>query len=539
VCFLGAVRISGTVILPTGILASSAGDFNLQDETAGISVSYPHGLKLGGGDRVTVDGVPHFWEHGEPEIRAAFVTRDGHQAAPRPLPVPDADGLRGSQAAELVRRAHLISIGAALCLLVLAIVTWIHTLRRTIQSKTAEINSLLDRAQESLRLKTEFLANMSHEIRTPLNGILGMTQCVLASDLTPDQRDKLHAAESSAELLLAILNDVLDLSKIEAGRYQLDPAPFNLTECLAAAQRRVEIEAKRKHLVFTSAVRPGVPLFLTGDSRCLRQVLTNLLGNALKFTAAGAIRLEVREHAPDAGADSRVTLEFSVSDTGIGIPVSQREQIFEQFRQADGSVSRRFGGTGLGLAIARKLVTLMGGEIGVESNPGKGSCFTFTARFQRAAAPAPVEATPALSPEPLRQLKILLAEDNAINQRIARLFLESRGHEVVLAENGVQAIEMRRQDACDLILMDIQMPDLDGLEATRRIRREEFALGLPRIPIVAVTADAMREDEGLCLAAGMNSYLSKPFRREPFLNLIEAVAASATTEPACSSSAER
>ena len=402
------------------------------------------------------------------------------------------------------------------------------------EQQNREIERLLTEAQQASRLKSEFLANMSHEIRTPMNGILGMTDLVMTTSLTDEQRDYLDTARLSAKSLLTILNDVLDFSKIEAGRLDLNPIDFSLRQCVAETCKMLRLGASEKGLVVEWEAASGVPDNVVGDPDRLRQVLYNLLGNAIKFTAKGGVYLKIEAEPPLEGG---IVLRFAVRDTGIGIPREKQQLIFEAFRQADGSTTRKYGGTGLGLAICSRLIEMMGGSIQVESEVGGGSTFSFTARFAIAAFAGSVSPTDSVSLTNMLEavragqskelpvsLRILLAEDNAVNQRLAVRLLERRGHRVELASSGRQAIEWVDRQSFDLILMDLQMPDMDGLEATAMIRERERQRG-GRTPIVALTAHTMKGDRERCLEAGMDNYINKPIDAATFLEIVEMSAA--------------
>jgi signal transduction histidine kinase/CheY-like chemotaxis protein len=397
----------------------------------------------------------------------------------------------------------------------------------TVERQNREIERLLEEAQQASRLKSEFLANMSHEIRTPMNGILGMTSLMLGTPLSIEQQDYLETARASANSLLTVLNDILDFSKIEAGRLDLNPMEFSLGELIQQTIKIQRVPLHAKNLEFGFEMAPQIPRNVVGDPDRLRQILLNLISNAIKFTAKGGIRLNV---SPDPETAGDLTLHFALTDTGIGIPANKLDLIFEAFRQADGSTTRKFGGTGLGLAICSRLTELMGGRIWVESEEGRGSTFHFTVRFARAAEVVGSKPTSLGSiisvldaAGPPQPLQILLAEDNLVNQKLAVRLLERRGHCVTLASTGREAIAAFEKARFDLVLMDVQMPDMDGLEATMEIRARERQAGL-HTPIVALTAHALKGDRDRCVAAGMDGYINKPIEADRFIQVVEEMA---------------
>ena len=406
-----------------------------------------------------------------------------------------------------------------------------------------ELRQAKDKAEEAVQLKSEFLANMSHEIRTPLNGVTGMI--TLALDRCEDQetREQLQLARSAAMSLTAILNDILDLSRMEAGKLNIESVPFALPDMLHDCLRIFDRTVREKGLDLRMDIEPGCPERVLGDPVRLRQVLINLVGNAVKFTLSGEVRVTVSvpESAQDAAASSshqntlpqhsvvRVPvsagmLRFDVRDTGIGIPKGKLEAIFEPFTQADGSHTRRFGGSGLGLTITKRLVTLMGGQITAQSEEGSGSLFSVVLPLPAAPADEPAPQNVDIVPKPtLPHLHVLVAEDNIVNQKVAAGMLKRKGWTVMVANTGRQAHQAFLKNHFDLILMDVQMPELDGLESSTLIRREEQLRSLPRTPIVAVTAHASAAQHEQCIAHGMDAVVTKPIDMATLLDTIQRV----------------
>ena len=381
-------------------------------------------------------------------------------------------------------------------------------------------NHLALQAEIATRAKSEFLANMSHEIRTPMNGMLGMIGLLEKAPLDALYHRYAAAAHGCGEQLLVIINDILDLSKIEAGELNLEEVDFSLEALLEDLRLLLSIRAQEQNLVLFLGPQPGTPDWLRGDPTRLKQVLFNLIGNALKFTAQGAVLVQVETLARTA---DEVQLRFRVIDTGVGIPADKVGEVFEKFTQADTSTTRSYGGTGLGLAICRQLVALMGGEIGVTSEVDWGSEFWFTAQLRLAAREAlkPASAvSPLLPMRELGLLRVLLAEDNEVNQLLAVTLLEEWGVTVDVVPDGLQALEALRKTRYDLVLMDIQMPGMDGLAATAQLRKAESGVLDPHVTVVALTAHAMREDRQRCLDAGMDDYLSKPIEPDTLLGVL-------------------
>lgn len=364
-------------------------------------------------------------------------------------------------------------------------------------------------AQQASKARSSFLANMSHELRTPMNGVLGMIDLTLTSKLEKDQFEQLTIAKSSADTLLALLNDILDFSRIDSGKVLLESVPFEIGGVIEQCRRLLGPIGQKKGLDFSFFIDAGVPEQVIGDPLRVQQVLWNLAGNAVKFTERGKVTIGVYLDSRD---ENSVGIRFSVQDTGIGIPADQLSKIFESFSQADRSITRRYGGSGLGLAISRQLAKMMRGNLTVRSTIGVGTVFDFTCNFQlvKQVGQRNDRRPNGAQQDSPKGLRILVAEDNPVNQLLARRILERAGHSVVMVVNGLEALAALHNSAFDLALFDIQMPEMGGLEAVKRLRRHEEDLNRPRTPVIAVTAHALKGDAEHCLKSGMDSYVSKP-----------------------------
>jgi signal transduction histidine kinase/ActR/RegA family two-component response regulator len=404
----------------------------------------------------------------------------------------------------------IVAFGALFLLCAGAVVLWQRQVARRLRAAQLK-------AELASRSKSEFLANMSHEIRTPLNGVVGVADLLAASNLPRREREMAEIIRSSGQSLERLLSDVLDLARVEAGQMTVEPAPFHAGDLVRSVAGLCRLRADEKGLQLNAEVAPALEGWFIGDVTRVRQVLTNLVSNAVKFTDSGAVTLSAEVTRPG-------VLRFIVADTGVGFDHAVKERLFGRFQQADGSITRRFGGSGLGLAISRQLAALMGGQLDCESSPGEGSRFWFEAPFAAAEIPAGVEEVAGdASLADGRALRVLVADDHATNQTVIRMMLDPFAIEPVAVVNGLEAVEVMRSEAFDVVLMDMQMPVMDGLEATRLIRQEERAAGKPRTPVIMLSANALPEHCQASLAAGADAHLAKPVTVTDLLAALNAV----------------